>query len=82
MSTPINNGGPAYPCQVPQRAIDGTPLPYKLATGMTLRDLFAGHIIGGMCASLAPSNGNTPKDLADAAFELADAMIAAREAQQ
>ncbi len=74
MSTPIKDGGSAFPLYLPQDEGD-------IRNGMTLRDWFAGQVIGGMAASLAPSNGNTPRDLADAAFELADAMIAAREAK-
>jgi len=75
MNTPqIKNGGPAYPCEVPQRASDGTPMPVKLATGMTLRDWFAGMAL----------QGNATRDyrdiLASDCYKIADAMIAAREA--
>lgn len=44
--------------------------------GMTLRDWFAGQVIMGICAN---PNCNPREDLAGAAYEQADAMLAARK---
>ena len=65
----INDGGPAFPfkCQGPTTA----PEVYY---GMTLRDWFAGQAASGLASIESASN---PK-VAEWAYEIADAMIAAR----
>jgi len=78
-------GGPAFPFN--KRPEQAFPSTFKSldgkeqihAWGMTLRDYFAARVLQGMLAS-----GNLPKtmpdaDLAECAYALADAMIAARE---
>jgi len=94
MSTPINDGGPAYPCHT-------NPLPGKLANapqGMTLRDYFAGHVIASMVERdlrrFQRDSDSIYEDLTvfddcgawlDAAMEsyaIADAMIEARKGGQ
>jgi hypothetical protein len=47
--------------------------------GMTLRDYFAAQAVQGICAS-GPSEDWTNDQLAAEAYELADAMLKAREA--
>jgi hypothetical protein len=71
MSTPINNGGPAFPVSC---AADGTPLraSYQDTDGMSLRDWFAGQALTGVQAP-------TAEGVAAAAYRVADAMLAARE---
>ena len=72
-----NTGGPAFP--VPD--IDGS----AVCEGMTLRDYFAAKAMQGFLmddalhkeASAAPE---WLKSIADASYELADAMLKAREA--
>jgi hypothetical protein len=70
MST-INDGGPAFP----------RPM-VAAAPGMTLRDWFAGQAMQGLIASpRGPVNGGTVTDswVAENAYIVADAMLAARE---
>ena len=73
-----NTGGPAFPYQetVPDGLVNLTP-----QRGMTLRDYFAAKAMQGIC------NGRSHTDLkghaiasAKVAYELADAMLKAREA--
>lgn len=81
MSTPINDGGPAFP----RTGADGHTSPQS---GMTLRDWFAGQALAGTDISRvmeeALYDGATPDEFArvltGAAYKMADAMIAAREA--
>jgi hypothetical protein len=55
------------------------PNPHRTdLTGMTLRDYFAAKAVQGICAS-GPSEDWTNDQLAAEAYELADAMLKARE---
>jgi hypothetical protein len=48
--------------------------------GMELRDYFAGQALAGNCGfSLAGGDGVTASQLAEEAYNIADAMLAARE---
>lgn len=74
----INDGGNAFPaCN--EANVNGT-------MGMTLRDWFAGQALAGLCANPNESpdeDGASDRDvIASVAYELADAMLAAREAGQ
>ncbi len=60
------DGGPAFP--IP--AVSGI---HGTHTGMSLRDWFAGLVIGGMAART-----NTTVSFAKIAYEIADAMLAER----
>ena len=66
----IKDGGPAFPQQM-----GGI---YYGPQGMTLRDYFAGKALQGMCAWGAYEER---RDVASEAYELADAMLKAREQQ-
>ena len=83
MSTPIDDGGGAYPCTPP----DGNPNAYAMfpsSPGMTLRDYFAGQALAGWLASFG-EGARHPVDVdhgdfvADCSYKMADAMIAARK---
>lgn len=77
-----NTGGPAFPAIIPliHSEQQGKDYPDYSEAGMTLRDYFAAKTLQGMLAS-----GNLPKsvqdeELATAAYQVADAMLKAREA--
>ena len=78
MSTPITDGGPAFPAPMFTRQADGLPMcPQEFGLGgMTLRDYFAGQALAGL---LADSNATSRSLYAKDAYDLADAMLAARE---
>ena len=70
-----NTGGPAYPTNNWQKMV---PLSTGYSEGMTLRDYFAAKAIQGMVTD--PSwQGGTCKTVASIAYEMADAMLRARE---
>ncbi len=84
MTDRINDGGPAFPFG--ENRYDGGNhyLGKQYAPGMTLRDYFAGQVVAGMMANATtPFAADVaecdPREIADAVFEIADAMIAARE---
>ena len=86
----INDGGPAFPDSV--SADDGGGVNYSSCPGMSLRDFFAAAALQGQIAAFgnkkaralsveqAKQNGITnPKfQVAKAAYEYADAMLAER----
>lgn len=88
----MKDGGPAYP--QPQVADGQGGIEYTEVEGMSLRDWFAGQAIGAQLTSIAISDasakallesasieGVTVKQkLASKAYEMADAMLDAREA--
>jgi hypothetical protein len=81
MSTPINDGGPAFPNRG-----DNTPA-NQIYDGMSLRDYFAGEALAGYLA--LPEPGQAPpltkwshKIIAEGCYMMADAMLAARKAKQ
>ena len=72
MSVPINDGGPAYP----------TPAGVQHNDGMTLRDYFAAAALQGMIASRGSlSTRFLAEDDASYVYEIADAMLKAKEAK-
>lgn len=74
MSKP--NGGPAFPTESKEWAARSK----EIHEGMTLRDYFAGQALAGSCADKTFwANTN---DRAELCYLIADAMIAAREANQ
>ena len=85
MSSQINNGGPAFPSGKSETPGHENSLPYH--EGMTLRDWFAGqalahigneYVAHGEITRQAQEHAMT---LAAHAYNIADAMIAAREAK-
>jgi hypothetical protein len=82
----INDGGAAFPHA-------GTPHPtdpMKAAVGLSIRDYFASQAIGGMLASqyvsehagLYKTDAGMVEGLALRSYQIADAMIAAREVKE
>jgi len=75
MTDKINDGGPAFPTE------PNTQPGFYLHQGMSLRDHFASHIACGMAAFSGTSGISFgPRDIAGRAYEVADAMLAARKA--
>jgi hypothetical protein len=74
----INDGGPAFPSTIQYFPDDKNA---NEEQGMTLRDWFAGQALAGMISGLdAKSEGSQAiKPIAAAAYDFADAMLAARE---
>ena len=64
------DGGPAFPCLEAKNAPN---------EGMSLRDYFAGQALAGQAAQ--PTDGDV-RAIAWYCYELADAMLKAREAQR
>ena len=82
MSTPIDNGGPAFPFGQVSEAT-GQPINGFFAPGMTLRDWFAGQALAGLMASAPmpehPAYWDWLSGVAVTPFRIADAMIEARK---
>ena len=82
MST--NDGGPAFPSEYRTQDSDGHPCVAR-SEGMSLRDWFAGQ---AMCLLIQPFTNTPREEHADAklvseyAYEIADAMLAARGEQK
>jgi hypothetical protein len=76
MSTP-NSGGAAFPCA----GKDGMGRHY-LQRGMTLRDWFAGQALASMTVAPDYSKGPCNGAMAERAYIIADAMLAARERKE
>jgi len=70
----INDGGPAFPLQVIASPNS------EIQHGMSLRDWFAGQVLSGIMANTDWSE-NCHESIASAAYDNADAMLAAREAK-
>lgn len=67
-----NNGGPAFPAEA---------FAAQHAPGMSLRDWFAGQIAAGMAAHSGTAGISFgPDDIAGRSYQVADAMLKAREA--
>lgn len=74
MTTPINDGGPAFPC------LDSNG---EGPAGMTMRDYFAAAALTGLCSNhgttMVYGAGQTDcVNMANACYAYADAMIDAR----
>jgi hypothetical protein len=76
-----SDGGPAFPVSIykdcfgsPRLATEYDPT----ASGMSLRDYFAGQALAGLCQG-ARGSGYNKAELSRYAFAAADAMLAARE---
>lgn len=87
MTTPINDGGPAFPCDPFIASKPGNEAAAKrLAEGMSLRDHFAAQVIGPAFLDLfdgwrkngEPVQEDWPMGLAIDAYRVADAMLRVR----
>jgi hypothetical protein len=76
---PINDGGPAFPCEEQIRC-NGEVCDIRKFTGMTLRDYFAAAALQGLMAEYDPEN-QLEHHIAKWSYEAADAMLKAREAK-
>ena len=74
MSDSINNGGPAFPLPASTQP-NGEHQWHEY--GMSLRDYFAGQALAGLLTQLAEDEFG-PGHFAKASYEMADAMLAAR----
>ena len=72
MTARSDNGGPAFPALINDQ--------HWANSGMTLRDYFAAKAMQGMQANYG-ANTWTATKFAQRAYEMADAMLAAREAK-
>jgi hypothetical protein len=72
MSNTKDNGGPAFPQLEPNSA-------YPNATGMSLRDWFAGQALAGAIDRWLEVRGSDDKEISGWAYEIADAMLEARK---
>ena len=73
----IKDGGPFHPFQ----PLDRQGMPCMAAEpGLSIRDHFAGLAMQGYCA--CPDNNAPPLSVAKWSYEMADAMLRAREAGQ
>jgi hypothetical protein len=76
-----DDGGPVFPCGVPQKPRYPGHLPQLIpSTGMSLRHWFAGQALAGLCGQIDMWNASKRDiDLVAAqSFEIADAMLADR----
>lgn len=74
----IKDGGPAFPRAgfYAASGYDNDP-----AAGMSLRDWFAGHALAGLLArDFGSTNEGQLQEIAEKAYDLADAMLTDREA--
>lgn len=81
MSTPIDDGGSAFPTTESHESINfpGQRDVYASA-GMTLRDYFAGQALAGLLAGEWPGKAWKDGGVSKESYEIADAMLAARKA--
>lgn len=73
-----NDGGRAFPVALPNASASG-PMVQQMP-GLSLRDYFAGQALAGLVAS-DNSNWGGCEDAAGWCYEMADAMLRAREGE-
>lgn len=74
----IKDGGPAFHCVMPNDERNKTQTHY---TGMSLRDYFAAKAMTRYLDEKYKNNRHVMIQIAELSYEMADAMIAARERQ-
>ena len=74
-----NDGGPAFPTK--RETLDPRAIGWSMQDGMSLRDWFAGMALQGLCTQ-DESHFENALDLAETAFQAADAMLEARQLQK
>ena len=80
----INDGGPAYPNVYYNEPIGSIGPQLTIKGGMTIRDVFAAAalpVAWKAYESFAVIGDNANQELAKAAYQIADAMLKAREAK-
>ena len=77
--TKIEDGGPAFPCDV--QVEDNSGSHYEERYGLTMRDWFAGQALQGQAHRLA-STWEHWDILAKDCYDIADAMLAARNKKE
>jgi hypothetical protein len=70
-----NTGGPAFPTVDYTKPVGSGNHIMTINGGMTLRDYFAAKAMQGLCSG----NNTNAKEIAQAAYIVADAMLKARE---
>ena len=75
MSNQINDGGPAFPCVYYSEPIGSIGPQLTIKGGMTLRDYFAAAAL----PEVDKRSHGTTDDVARECYQLADAMLKARE---
>ena len=71
-----NTGGPAFPFEYFDEQLQRA----RVMHGMTLRDYFAAKAMQGLLAGLTPTTVWSQDEVAETAYNVADAMLRAREA--
>ena len=80
MSVPLDDGGPAFPCQ--ELNGQGDPI-MAMQFGLSIRDWFAGQALGHIPELLAVAEENASCwNIAKHAYQIADAMMTARKEVQ
>jgi hypothetical protein len=76
----IDDGGPVHPVRIPTGGThrNDEPEPTSLHTGMSLRDYFAAKVIPAIYGD-SLGGPDWRDDVANQAYQLADAMLKARE---
>lgn len=78
MGDRIEDGGTAFPSRIMYR--DSQGIDHEIVNmGMSLRDWFAGQALSGLIGHVDKFGVDAPAVAAEAAYEAADAMMAARE---
>lgn len=81
----MNDGGPAFPLPMVETKesgiIDAGEYSGGENSGMSLRDWFAGQMLVGLIGRHSSLNGDAHKSLTAMAYQIADAMLVAREKQ-
>lgn len=82
MATHLKDGGPAFPLENPRHLENGEL--FKQIVGMSKREVYAAHALGGLCCNLTLRQIWSPQDVAGQARAYADALIdeLSREAER
>ena len=80
MSQPINDGGPAFPCVYYSEPIGSIGPQLTIKGGVTIRDYFAAAALKGQAHRFAHPHEHREL-LAQDCYDIADAMLKAREAK-
>ena len=79
MSTPINDGGPAFHSITVKNGDNYNAPVHTYHRGMSLRDWFAGQAMTAIIGNVYCTPDTTFKEISGRAYAQADAMLAARK---